>query len=127
MAQKVNNQNIEDIIALSPTQEGILFHCLKEPEVPLYLSQVALHITGELDAEILQKALNWMAVDNDCLRSVIRWENLSQPVQIVLKQQKLILSQEDLSTLSPADTETRLSEIGRREQNNGSISQKVRC
>ena len=119
MAQKVNNQNIEDIIALSPTQEGILFHCLKEPEVPLYLSQVALHITGELDAEILQKALNWMAVDNDCLRSVIRWENLSQPVQIVLKQQKLILSQEDLSTLSPADTETRLSEIGRREQNNG--------
>lgn len=105
MLKKINNQSVQDIVALSPTQEGILYHCLKEPHLPLYLSQVALHIEGELQPVLLQQALDQLVQNNDCLRSVIRWETLSQPVQIVLKQQSVILQLEDWSSLSGIDQE----------------------
>ncbi len=103
MSKKISNQSVEDIIALSPTQEGILYHCLKEPDQPLYLSQVALLIEGELSSSMLQQALHQLVQAHGSLRSVIRWEKLSQPVQIVLKQQDIPLQYEDWSERNEAE------------------------
>ncbi|MFD1990028.1 non-ribosomal peptide synthetase [Paenibacillus nicotianae] len=113
MVKKINNQSVQDIVALSPTQEGILYHCLREPHLPLYVSQVALHIEGELQPALLQQALNQLVQNNDCLRSVIRWETLSQPVQIVLKEQPIILQLQDWSLLSETEQQNAWTEAMR--------------
>ncbi|MCP5053097.1 MAG: hypothetical protein GY940_38375 [bacterium] len=34
-----NKNDIEDILALTPVQEGMLFHSLKDPEAGQYLEQ----------------------------------------------------------------------------------------
>ena len=83
----VKKENIEDIIALTPMQEGMLFHYLRDPESDLYFEQLLLEISGEIDIETFEKAWHFVIETHEMLRTVFRWENVKNPVQIVLKKQ----------------------------------------
>ncbi|WP_368657021.1 amino acid adenylation domain-containing protein [Metabacillus halosaccharovorans] len=119
MTQPKTNSLIEDIIALSPTQEGILYHCLKDPELPLYISQVMLQVEGTVGKERLEQALEIVSQENECLRSVFRWEKINQPVQIVMKKMIVKIEEEDISALSAAEKEHQIEIIKSREQKKG--------
>ena len=82
---QVTKQNIEDIMALTPIQEGILFHYLKNPEGDEYFEQLSMTISGELDQKVFRQAWELVARCNRILRTTFRWENLQEPVQLVLK------------------------------------------
>lgn len=87
--KKLDKRNIEDIIALTPTQEGMLFHYLKDPESEAYHEQLSLEITGNIDIKCFQAAWNFVIETNEMLRTVYRWENMANPVQVVLKKHQL--------------------------------------
>ena len=56
--KKIEKQNIEDMLALTPMQEGMLFHYLNDPQGQQYFVQLNLEITGEIDINVFKKAWN---------------------------------------------------------------------
>ncbi len=53
--RKINRNNIVDIFALSPMQEGMLFHYLRDgEEKDLYFEQLSLNLSGKLNLMFLK-------------------------------------------------------------------------
>ena len=84
-----DKKNIQDILSLTPMQQGMLFHYLKAPGSDLYFEQLNLEITGEIVIEIFKKAWDFVIESNEMLRTIFRWENLENPIQIILKKHHL--------------------------------------
>jgi hypothetical protein len=95
--QKTDKENIEDILALTPMQEGMLFNYLKNPGDERYFEQLSLEISGEIDRVLFEQAWNLVVASNEMLRAVFRWENLGKPVQLILKKHRLKPVYYDLS------------------------------
>jgi amino acid adenylation domain-containing protein len=110
-APKLDRQNIEDILALSPMQEGMLFHYLQHPESGQYFEQLSLHLSGEIKPEIFKKAWDFVAGTNEMLRTVFRWEQVEKPIQIVLKKQALPFREYDFSMFESHIREIKLAEV----------------
>ncbi|KAF9973876.1 hypothetical protein BGZ75_001015, partial [Mortierella antarctica] len=92
--------NIQDIYALSPLQDGILFHHMLATEGDPYL-QIAC--TAFQDKELLDRYLHAFqkVVDrHDILRTAFVWTNLSTPAQVVLRQATVSVT---AHSLDPAD------------------------
>ena len=102
---KKGRKDIEDIIALTPTQEGMLFHYLKEPQSDAYFEQLCLVIRGDVDIKKFEEAWNHVIRTNEMLRTVFRWEKLEKPVQIILKEHQLQLNYYDFSTNAAGEGE----------------------
>src|SRR5207302_3211992 len=76
---------IEDILPLSPLQEGLLFHALYDAQAPdVYTVQLVLSLQGPLDEEALKAAVYALLQRHASLRAGFQHENLSRPVQIIL-------------------------------------------
>ncbi|MCU0286257.1 MAG: condensation domain-containing protein, partial [Acidobacteria bacterium] len=95
--EKLTKENFDDILSLTPMQEGMLFHYLGNPESDLYFEQLSLVIAGKIHQEIFEKAWNGVIKSNEMLRTVFRWENVPQPVQIILKEHRFQPGYYDLS------------------------------
>jgi len=67
-------KNLEDIIALTPMQEGMLYHYLKDTNSELYVEQLALDISGTLHKQTLETAWNFVVETNEMLRTLFRWK-----------------------------------------------------
>jgi tyrocidine synthetase III len=80
-----DKKNIENILSLSPIQEGMLFHYLKDPQGENYFEQLRLDISGEIDLKRFEQAWNHVIEFNELLRTLFRWKKLEHPVLIVLK------------------------------------------
>lgn len=94
---KLDKQNVEDIIALTPMQEGMLLHYLKDPAGDSYFEQLSLEIEAVFDVSLVEKAWNRLIETNEVLRTVYRWEGVKNPVQIILKSHVIHLVFHDLS------------------------------
>ena len=85
MKEKIEKENVREIISLSTVQMGMLFHYLKETANNLYNVQLSVIIEGELDVDLLNKAFAQVQAGNEVLRSVFRWQEVDKPVQVILK------------------------------------------
>jgi tyrocidine synthetase-3 len=83
--KSLNKKDVEEILPLTPLQEGMLFHYLSEPESGFYFEQLSLTIKGRIDFSIFKKAWELTAANNEALRTIFRWEKLEKPLQIVMK------------------------------------------
>jgi len=86
--KKIDKRNIEDILPLTPMQEGMLFHYLKDPHSDLYFEQLSLKLSGVVDIDTFKQAWDIVIKTNEMLRTVYRWETVDKPVQIILKEYK---------------------------------------
>ena len=103
---------IEDILPLSPLQEGLLFHALYDAQAPdVYTVQLDLGLEGPLDSEALEAAAQALVQRHASLRASFRHENLSRPVQIILPLVKVPWHRIDLSLLDDAGRAERLAGI----------------
>ncbi|OAB58112.1 hypothetical protein AY600_04785 [Phormidium willei BDU 130791] len=99
----MNHPTIEDIYPLSPLQQGLLFHSLYAPESGVYVEQLALEIQGQLDWEVLEEAWQASVDRHGILRTAFVWDNLDHPLQVVGRQARLRLQQEDWQALDPQE------------------------
>jgi len=98
--KQLDKKNIEDILALTPMQEGMLFHFLKESQSNHYFVQLSIDITGGIDVKLFERAWNTVIENNEMLRVVFQWEKLKKPAQVILKKHKVNLKFYDLSALT---------------------------
>ncbi|MGN6150867.1 MAG: amino acid adenylation domain-containing protein, partial [Lysobacteraceae bacterium] len=85
--------SIEDIYPLLPLQEGMLFHHLMQPEHDAYVLRTVLAFDRRDRLDDFLAALNRVIARHDALRTLVLWEGLSQPVQVVLRQVTLVATE----------------------------------
>ncbi|MBQ7588662.1 MAG: amino acid adenylation domain-containing protein [Lachnospiraceae bacterium] len=82
-------QDIEMISPLTPLQQGMLYRYMIEPDSSAYFLQDRLTIKGEWDGSHFEKALQAVFVRFDVLRIQMLYSGLEQPVQIILKEDRI--------------------------------------
>nr|WP_274533292.1 amino acid adenylation domain-containing protein [Photorhabdus temperata] len=92
--------NIQDIYALSPLQDGILFHHLLEKEGDPYLLLYPVVFANRALLDRYLAAVQQAIDRHDILRTAFIWEGLSTPAQVVWRQATLPVTE---LTLDPAD------------------------
>src|SRR6185369_10849817 len=76
---------IDDVLPLSPLQEGLLFHALYDTQSPdIYTVQIVLELTGPLDRAMLRDATRALMDRHASLRAGFQHANLRRPIQIVV-------------------------------------------
>ncbi|MEX3824667.1 condensation domain-containing protein, partial [Paraburkholderia sp. BR14262] len=108
--------NIQDIYALSPLQDGILFHHLLASRGDPYLlvSQMAF-----ADRSLLERYLGAVqqVVDrHDILRTAFVWEGLSSPAQVVWRRASLEVSEVELDGCDGSGADELRRRFGARRQ-----------
>ena len=82
--------------ALSPMQEGLLFHTLSESGSGEYHVQVQFSVRGKLDVSAFERTWNALMLRHDTLRTAFVWEGVAKPLQVVLKSVTLPIAIESL-------------------------------
>jgi amino acid adenylation domain-containing protein/non-ribosomal peptide synthase protein (TIGR01720 family) len=95
------HSGVADIVALTPTQEGLLFHTLLDPNRGMYVEQRAWTFDGEYEAAAWHTAWSGLT-HHQVFRSLFVWEGVEHPVQVILDQAAVTIAEHDLTTLDPA-------------------------
>ncbi|WP_260636943.1 non-ribosomal peptide synthase/polyketide synthase [Streptomyces angustmyceticus] len=74
---------VEDILPLTPLQEGMLFHRLMGGDDDVYLDQATLLLDGVADPRAFARAWQRIADRTPVLRTGVVWEDVPVPLQIV--------------------------------------------
>ncbi len=82
---KKRRENIENIVALSSSQEAIFFQYISQRGSDAYFEQIHLTVSGAVSLKNLKEAWSSVVNDNEMLRTLYYWKGLSVPVQIVMK------------------------------------------
>lgn len=105
----MNVQNVADIYPLSPMQQGILFHTLAEPGTEAYFEQVSCVLHGDLDVAAFKRTWQRLVELHTPLRTCFLWEELDEPLQVVLQQVHARWIEEDWRMCSSTEQQTRLA------------------
>ncbi|KAG0051214.1 hypothetical protein BGZ83_003999, partial [Gryganskiella cystojenkinii] len=92
--------NIQDIYALSPLQDGILFHHIMATNGDLYVSLQLLNVDTREIFDRYLSGFQFVVDRNDILRTAVLWEGLSTPAQVVLRHAAVTVIE---LKLDPAD------------------------
>ncbi|HEU4833206.1 MAG TPA: condensation domain-containing protein, partial [Pyrinomonadaceae bacterium] len=106
----MNKTDIEAVYGLSPIQQGILFHCLQEPESGLYVLQFVFRLSGELHLENFRRAWQTVCDRHSIIRTAFTWKRLTKMHQVVLRKVVLPVEVVDWRAYSAAECETKLQE-----------------
>jgi natural product biosynthesis luciferase-like monooxygenase protein len=80
---------------LTPTQQGMLFHHLSDPNSGVDIEQIVCTLNESLDVERLQQAWNLVLARHPALRSRFRWDDVEEPLQEIEPEVYLSLRSED--------------------------------
>ena len=111
--------DITDVYALTPMQEGMLFHSLYEPGSSLYFTQLGCRIQGPLDAVAFRKAWEEVVQRHSVLRTSFIWEDLKAPVQVVHNHAELPWQEEDWRGSSREEQKRKWNELLRQQRDRG--------
>jgi amino acid adenylation domain-containing protein len=104
-------KNIEDILELTPMQQGMLFHTLYNEGSDAYLEQFCLDLEGDINSEIFRKAWEHVISRHQALRSSYRWKGTPKPVQIVEKEVQVSWTNEDWSKVRADEFEEQFAQL----------------
>ncbi len=81
--------NLEDVLPLSPLQQGLFFHALFDADADVYSAQVVLRLDGPLDVTALKAAAEALVARHANLRAAFRQRKQGDPVQLGAKAVKV--------------------------------------
>jgi amino acid adenylation domain-containing protein len=108
--QNVISAQVEDAYALSPLQEGMLFHALQAPESGMYVEQVMCHLGQPLNSDLLHEAWERIVQRHTALRTAFDWETGNKPRQIVLRRVELPWMEDDWRSLNATEQQQLLQQ-----------------
>lgn len=74
---------IRDVLPLSPLQEGLLYHAVRDGDDDIYTMTARFDLTGAVDARRLAAAFERMLSRHPNLGAAFDYEDFDQPVQVV--------------------------------------------
>ncbi len=87
----------------------MLFHALAEPGQGLYFNQLVCELRGKLDLGAFTRAWQGAVAAHPVLRTAFVWDDVDEPVQVVLREVDLPLRTEDWRDLPREAREARLT------------------
>ncbi len=114
-----NKVEIERIYPLSPMQESMLLHWGSNRTSSLYFLQNIFTINGDVEKFIFEKSFNILVQRYDIFRTIYRYENVKQPIQIVLKTRSFKVYFEDISHLEGEEQEKWVEDFTRKDRERG--------
>lgn len=112
-------KNVEDIYALTPMQQGMLFHALYANQSGMYLEQKSCTLVGSLNATAFVRAWQEVIDRHTALRSAFLWKGLDKPLQVVRKQASLVHEFSDWRASSETQQQEQLEAYLRRDRDEG--------
>ncbi|MEV6659987.1 amino acid adenylation domain-containing protein [Nocardia fluminea] len=100
---------IADVLPLSPLQEGLLFHALRDGADDVYTMTARFTLDGVVDPERMGAAFASMLRRHPNLGAAFSYEQFDQPVQIVPQAPGVSWQVEDLRQTPDPEAEARLS------------------
>ncbi|WP_203925095.1 condensation domain-containing protein, partial [Rugosimonospora africana] len=108
----MKKSRVEEILPLSPLQEGLLFHALYDGQGPdVYTAQMSVDLDGSVDGDVLRSAAEALLRRHANLRAGFRYRRSGQPVQVIPREVVVPWRQVDLSGLPQADREAELTRL----------------
>ncbi|WP_262699225.1 MULTISPECIES: amino acid adenylation domain-containing protein [Streptomyces] len=105
-------ERLEDVLPLTPMQEGLLFHAqFDEDEPDLYTVQLGIDLAGPLDPDRLRGAARTLLRRHANLRAGFRQQGLTRPVQVVAADFELPWVELDFGHLPEAERAARLDAL----------------
>ncbi|MGH7827785.1 MAG: MupA/Atu3671 family FMN-dependent luciferase-like monooxygenase, partial [Candidatus Binatia bacterium] len=111
--------DIESSYALSPTQQGMLFHSLYAQQTGVDVEQILCVLHEDLNPAAFQKAWERVVSRHSALRASFRWEGLSEPLQEIHRDGTLTAQIEDLRDLPRCEQRKRLDGYIRSDRKRG--------
>ncbi|UNS95053.1 condensation domain-containing protein [Streptomyces tubbatahanensis] len=100
------SKSIEDILPVTPLQEGMLFHHVYDDSAPdSYVAQVAFDLDGVLDREALRAAAGELLRRHPNLRSCFRQRRSGDWVRLLRREVRLPWHERDLSEVPASERE----------------------
>ncbi|MGK5545510.1 condensation domain-containing protein, partial [Streptomyces sp. URMC 127] len=89
---------LQDVLPLSPLQEGLLFHAVYDAATPdAYAVQVAFDLEGPLDTGALRAAAEGLLRRHANLRAAFRQRGQGRPVQVIPREVAVPWREADLT------------------------------
>jgi len=108
---------IEDILPLTPVQEGMLFYAFYDAGGPdIYNVQIMLKLEGPIDEKALQDAAKALLGRHKNLCVAFEHKDLDRPVQIIPKDFSLPWNTLDFSAFAPQERERSWDELVQRDR-----------
>ncbi|MER0448803.1 amino acid adenylation domain-containing protein [Streptomyces sp. Edi4] len=108
----MNRAALEDVLPLTPLQEGMFFHSLYDDDaVDVYNTQMVLDLEGPLRTETLRTAVEVLIRRHPNLRAGFRQRQNGQAMQVIHRDVPLPWEEVDLSAGDVADTQARQEEL----------------
>ncbi|MEU6072141.1 condensation domain-containing protein, partial [Streptomyces sp. NPDC047082] len=112
----MTSSGLEDILPLSPMQEGLLFHSRYEQDgADVYAVQHVFDVEGALDAARLRTAVRALVQRHPNLRAGFQQVDSGQTVQLIPHQVSVPWEEFDLSSLPDAEAEAELARLASKE------------
>ncbi len=110
---------IQSIYRLTPMQEGLFFHYLKDENPALYFEQLTMNVEEELNPDIIQKSFNYLTQKYDVFRTLFIYKNIENALQIVFKNMESKVSYQDISNYTEIEKEKYIEKVKKQEIDRG--------
>ncbi|MEV0342588.1 amino acid adenylation domain-containing protein [Nocardia sp. NPDC050713] len=90
---------LAELLPLSPLQEGLLFHAIRDGAADVYTLTARVDLTGPLDERRLSAAFDTVVARHPNMCAAFHYEGLDQPLQAVPRSVRMPWRQVDLSGL----------------------------
>ncbi|XLS27832.1 amino acid adenylation domain-containing protein [Flavobacteriaceae bacterium M23B6Z8] len=116
MESPLHKYALQDIAALSPLQEGMLFHSLYDTKEAAYLVQFQCDITGNFSLNSFNSSWSYLMERHSILRTTFITEGLGTPVQCVYKNVPVPVTLFDYSVYSRKEALTKIEHFLKEDQ-----------
>jgi amino acid adenylation domain-containing protein len=111
--------DIQNIYALSPMQEGMLFHYQFDNNSALYFEQTFIEIEGALDIVVFEKTFNALIRKHEVLRTVFTFQKTQKPRQVVFRERRAVVLYRDLSCMDDEKQRQEMDRFGAEDRARG--------
>ncbi|GAA3094453.1 hypothetical protein GCM10017687_01020 [Streptomyces echinatus] len=106
-----DGRDVEDLLPLTPLQEGMLFHRLVGGPDDVYVDQAALLLEGVTDPDALAVAWQRVTDRTPALRTSVVWEGVPVPLQVVHRRVEVPVTLSDWREAAAAERAERLARL----------------
>jgi amino acid adenylation domain-containing protein len=112
-------KKVLDFYPLSPMQQGMMFHSLLAPDSGVYVEQVSMLLTGDLDEAAFENAWQHAVDRHAILRTGFIGEGLKEPIQVVNRKVPIEFIRHDWREISWMEQEHRFTDFLESDRKNG--------